>query len=409
MKPAIRASSKPRPFITGEAFMLEHQNNLNEQGAPRTAHARSLRGRAQYAAATPSCSNTRETNGDSHSRKAVGKGLEVWTADGTERGLITTNGKHSKLTLTPVPLDSASPDVAHIDWLAFSFMPPDGTSSISELLSQLALLFGLPCIPATSKGRGWNGYATRYDLSDGQDVPLGLIASGGEQQRGTMHVELNAHACALVTDWSAFAVWGESLQAKITRVDLAHDDLDGNTFTMEKMSDWYKQGQFNCGGRQPSHTLAGDWLLDGSPSGRTLYIGKRENGKMLRIYEKGKQLGDSVSPWVRVELQLGGKARIIPWESLTTPGNYLAGSFNCLNFLSDVQEKIRTITKAATISYTRAVAHARLMVGKLVNVMMEVAGGDAFQVISELNRDGHPARLAGYSHLLPQIFAEGAT
>ncbi len=46
--------------------------------------------------------------------------------------------------------------------------------------------------------------------------------------------------------------------------------------------------------------------------GRTLYIGKRENGKMLRIYEKGKHLGNPVSSWVSVELELKGKNRIIP-------------------------------------------------------------------------------------------------
>jgi DNA relaxase NicK len=74
-----------------------------------------------------------------------------------------------------------------------------------------------------------------------------------------------------------------------------------------------------------------------------------------------------------------------------------------------VQEKIRTITKAATISYARAVEHARLMVGKLVNVMMMVAGGDAFQVISELNRDGYPERLKNYADFLPQAFAGGIT
>jgi DNA relaxase NicK len=221
----------------------------------------------------------------------------------------------------------------------------------------------------------------------------------------------------LVSDFQTFAVWAELLQAKITRLDLAHDDIEGQTFTMKKMADWYQQGEFNCGGRQPSHTLAGDWLAEGSPSGRTLYIGKREYGKMLRIYEKGKQLGDTDSPWVRVELELHGKNRIIPWESIIKPGNYLAGSFPCLNFLSTVQEKIRTITKAATISYDSAVENARRGVGKLINVMMKVEGGDAFQVVSELNRDGYPERLKNFADFLPsasvtshgQITPEGET
>ena len=58
------------------------------------------------------------------------------------------------------------------------------------------------------------------------------------------------------------------------------------------------------------------------------------NGKMLRIYEKGKQLGDSESPWVRVEAELRNKSRVIPWDALTRPGSYLAGAYPCLAYLS---------------------------------------------------------------------------
>lgn len=392
--------------------MLQHHKNTTDKDGrhdhppERTQRAR----RTDVRAAHPSSSNTRETNSDSYHPQNVGSGIEVWTADGTEQGTITTDGKRSIITLTPVPLDSASSRVAHIDWLAFSFNPPSSDrDSIAQLLAQLASLSGLPCIPAVCKGKGWNGYTTRHDLTDGGDAPLGLVASGGKRQRGTIHVELNAYACALFNDWQAFVDLGELLQAKITRLDLAHDDREGQTFTMQKMADWYQQGQFNCGGRKPFHTLAGDWLADGSPSGRTLYIGKRENGKMLRIYEKGKQLGDSVSPWVRVELELRGKNRIIPWNALIKPGNYLAGSYNCLNFLSVEQEKIRTITKAATISFDRSVEHARLMVGKLVNVMMKASSGDAFAVVGKLKRDGVPDRLKSYGDFLPKTLDGGDT
>lgn len=41
--------------------------------------------------------------------------------------------------------------------------------------------------------------------------------------------------------------------------------------------------------------------------GRTFYVGRRENGKLLRVYEKGKQLGAENSPWVRIELELHNK------------------------------------------------------------------------------------------------------
>jgi DNA relaxase NicK len=48
-------------------------------------------------------------------------------------------------------------------------------------------------------------------------------------------------------------------------------------------------------------------------------VGKRKNGKLLRVYEKGKQLGDESSPWVRWELELHNRDRVIPWEVLLEP------------------------------------------------------------------------------------------
>lgn len=133
--------------------MFQHQKNQQEKGARSTERSAAPRGRTAHSA--PSSSNTRETKSDSYSPHGVGIGLEVWATDGTERGTITTNGKRSTITLTPIPLDTASPEVAHINWLAFSFTPPASEhDSIAQLLAQLAPLFGLPRIPAVCKGKG---------------------------------------------------------------------------------------------------------------------------------------------------------------------------------------------------------------------------------------------------------------
>ena len=56
-------------------------------------------------------------------------------------------------------------------------------------------------------------------------------------------------------------------------------------------------------------TWFGDWkYLDRDKLGRTLQIGCRTSDKMLRAYEKGKQLGDKNSDWLRIEVELKGKA-----------------------------------------------------------------------------------------------------
>ena len=122
---------------------------------------------------------------------------------------------------------------------------------------------------------------------------------------------------------------------------------------------------------------------------------------MLRIYEKGKQLGDSESHWVRVEAELRNKSRLIPWDVLTRPGNYLAGAYPCLAYLSGSQDKIKTITKAVEISLEASVEHLHQTGGKLINLLMHVHSGDAFAVVDELKRSGIPQRLKGYAAFLP--------
>jgi phage replication initiation protein len=92
---------------------------------------------------------------------------------------------------------------------------------------------------------------------------------------------------------------------------------------------FYLTDQFTAGGNKPSCSQQGNWI-EADGSGRTFYVGKRKNGKLLRVYEKGKQLGDNTSPWVRWELELHNRDRIIPWDVILEPGKYLAASYACM-------------------------------------------------------------------------------
>lgn len=293
-------------------------------------------------------------------------------------------------------LEKPLPTLAHIDWFAFTITPPDDCG-LSWMFGQLAGLFLISAMADT--GKGWFGYKHRFDLGG-----FGILAYGGESQRGSYHVEINASGCMHVQDWEKVREWGEAHGATITRVDLAHDDLEGETVSVATALDWYRAGDFSTNGRPPAASLIDDL---GSGKGKTLYIGNRQSGKLCRVYEKGKQLGDPASPWARVELELHNKGRVIPWDVLTRPGHYLAGAYPCLGFLSVIQEKIRTITKSVTVTLESAVHNARQMVGKLVNVMMQFHSGDAFAVVNDLKREGIPRRLENYAHLLPQIFDGG--
>ena len=71
-----------------------------------------------------------------------------------------------------------------------------------------------------------------------------------------------------------------------------------------------------------------------------------------------------------------------------------------MRYLSAEQCKIKTITKAAKTAYKKAVEVARNQYGKLVNLMVQVNGGDVFAVVKALAREGLPGRLDPYSYQL---------
>ena len=71
-----------------------------------------------------------------------------------------------------------------------------------------------------------------------------------------------------------------------------------------------------------------------------------------------------------------------------------------------MQEKIKTISKAANTSLVASVAHLRQMGGKLVNLLLMVHEGDAGAVVAELRRDGFPQRLMGFAPFLPGVIEE---
>lgn len=278
-------------------------------------------------------------------------------------------------------MKAAAADVAHIDWFACTFTP-----SSHQFFDVFASVFVVPREFWRPRAGGWQGYESRIDLSD-----FGILAYGGDTQRGTAHLELNGHGCARITDWNAVRLWCETYGVRITRVDLAHDDFKAESVSIGKALAWLHEGRFGAGGRSPSARLIDDL---GSNKGKTLYVGQRQNGKLCRIYEKGKQQGDPLSCWCRVEVEFRGKSRLIPLEVLTRPGAYLAGAYPCLEFLTQHQDKIRTLSMSSTVNYEHLIRCVRMQYGTALTVMVKVEGGDAFAVLNQVMRPGMPRRLA---------------
>lgn len=281
----------------------------------------------------------------------------------------------------PVTRGESHTTTAHIDWFACTFL-----SGSVRMASIIENVFLIPRTEWRDRAGGWQGYETRVDLAG-----LGVLAYGGEHQRGTVHLELNAHGCARIDDWNAVRLWCESYGVRITRIDLAHDDFDGTTVSVAQGRAWFDEGLFTAGGRAPSARLVDDL---GSDKGKTLYVGQRQNGKLCRIYEKGKQLGDPQSPWCRVEVEFRAKSRVIPHDVLVRASDYLAGAFPCLAYLSQRQDKVRTLKKSAEIGYARMIDCLRTQYGPALHVMLLVEGGDPFAVLEQAIRPGTPKRLA---------------
>ena len=225
---------------------------------------------------------------------------------------------------------------------------------------------------------------------DGTATHVGRVDYGGNHHKMRARLDLSGTACGLVKEWTAVQDFCSSLALyKLTRVDLAVDCLAGE-FGVDDAVEWFHAGEFHAGGRRPRHSTPGDWL---DPHyGRTLEIGRRENGKMLRAYEKGRQLGDSESPWTRFEVELRNIDRDIPLDVLTERDKYFTGAYKCLaRILEAAAERIRTHQKEGEISLEKLTVYARSAYGQLLHVLRLKLS--AAEVLDELSRPGVPKRL----------------
>lgn len=317
-------------------------------------------------------------------------GVDTDTGEAVDIYACSKHGVEVIRQLAPCP--GASPRLALVDALAISLVPPESDQPVIWLLNQLRQF--MP-IGSLEQRKGYSGFTHSATWGSG----AGLIAWGGKSQRGRVYVSIQGQGCATVQDWAALSQWLRQVGAIIKRVDLAHDDFAGETTDIAWAVEQYKAGGFNAGGRQPVHQVFGDWLSGtASTEGRTFGIGRRANGKFCRVYEKGKQQGDPLSGWVRVEVEWRAERRLIPHDVLTRPGVYLAGAYPCLSVLSTEQDRIRTIAHGATIAFDAAIENAKQQTGKLINLMMRVYGGDYAEVVERLRRDGIPDRIAPYGH-----------
>jgi len=275
--------------------------------------------------------------------------------------------------------------LAFVDWLNFTFSFAHFTFEEFWLIDDSFLeAFGFGI------GNKRPGKYLNYEESYCLGSSGGIFAYGGDSVGGTAIVSLPGKACMEVRDWNAVYQLLVSRNARITRVDLTHDDLEG-VYNIPIAMQLYEMGGFTSYGRRPDRLLRDDF---GSGKGKTLEIGSRNNGKLLRIYEKGKKEGDPSSPWVRWELELHNDARVIPHDCVVHSGKYLAGSYPCMNWINKEQSRIKTVTNQTKIRFAQQVRSCRNSYGPLIHLMHEGLGYDPLAIIEELSRKGLPRRLS---------------
>ncbi|PPK71895.1 DNA relaxase NicK [Methylobacter tundripaludum] len=297
---------------------------------------------------------------------------------------LGARGKY-QLVATPRPDKSRSVRHSFIDWVNFTFkvdqMPLyldthlPVTFDFDYVVSLSAVLFDVFGYGVTGQREsGMNFYKSSFNLGHNG---WGLVCIGG--QNGSCSVTVKGQGLL-----AAKPGWEQRLYdllktipgSKLTRVDLANDNFNSKV-SMDDYLAMYKADLFTSRGRPPNVEQLGNWITPNG-KGRTLYIGNRKSGKLLRIYEKGLQLANGFHEkfpnWLRVELELKNQDRVIPFDVLLRPGQYLAGAYPALVNMHKVQETIKTAKKTVQSTFEKSLATVRHQYGKHIWTHVQILG-----------------------------------
>lgn len=286
----------------------------------------------------------------------------------------------------PPPLTGGEPEgfSSSVDYLTFSVLQP-----VDVVLSFLSeVVNGMVVKP---RDRGMFACTESAEI-----VGLGLVGWGGPAVAGRVVVSLTGSGCAAVDDWARLSGMLREWGARITRCDVAFDDFVGAAICVDRARSWYHGGGFDMRARRPNAAFYDD---EGNGTGRTLYVGSRGAGKLLRVYEKGRQFGDPRSRWVRAEVEFRNVDREIPYDVLTRPAAYVAGAYPVLAFVSSCVMKIKTCKEVAKRSLRQVLDSARLQSGRVLGLLVSL-GAEAREIVDVLARPGTPRRLLGWDRHL---------
>lgn len=268
-------------------------------------------------------------------------------------------------------------------------------SAVTEVSNHLVRMFGKRYAVTAQNQTGRNFYKYSFVIGDN----YGLVCIGG--QRDSVLIMINGTGCALAPQgWQSYVhhwITKIAVKGKITRIDLAHDDLKGDYLSVDAIDQLESLGGFHCGGAQPTVQHLGNWKHnDPYGKGRTLTIGNRSSGKYCRFYEKGKKEGDKESPWVRCEVEYKANDRVIPFDVLLNPSRYAMGSYPCFEglFLFESSERIKTNRKTSQVNLNHAFDWIKNQTGKYMSFFRTfLSDSEILELIKNDDDSAVPKRL----------------
>lgn len=292
---------------------------------------------------------------------------------------IVFDGRKPKLQTIRKPTNK---QIAFIDWITVSFhvatINPKYIrtgqdddeymemcrSAVMDLTPSLMSIFGKKYHITKQFQKGRNFYQYSFDIGEG----LGFVCIGG--QRNTVSITVSGNGLSMAQngwEFQLFKFLENAQRGKITRIDLAHDDIKGEYLNVYELDKLESAGGFHCGGARSSVRHDGNWKYkDPNNQGLTLYVGNRTSGKMMRAYEKGKQLGEANSKWTRVEVEYKSADRNIPFDILLNPSAYFMGAYPCFEtlFQFETSEKIKTKKKTVEVTLDHSFEVIKKQFGK---------------------------------------------
>lgn len=273
-----------------------------------------------------------------------------------------------------------------VDYLAFRTK-----ADPREALEGFRPMFGSlgPALKLKPLERGAMGFQQAAQICI-DDMTVARIDFGGESQRGWLRAVMTGKGCEWVQDWPAVEAVEDLPSSEIRRLDIALTTWDGQ-ITHDAVVKAHTDSRFETGGRPP---VLRQITSSDERAGRTCYVGKRENDKFFRAYEKGFELcaktgrlpgicthidGHRVEDIYRCELELKAKSTPIGWDVIERRDQYFAGAYPfCSDVLPGIEADIlqRRKERAPQTDLAVALENCRIQFGPTLFTALMAYEGD---------------------------------